>query len=78
MFRMGDASDYAWKNPSQPGLSFFLKWNIFNRLLKARYWKKYTGAFGKQGDVYFMANGEVWHGRVPNVHGPRDAPGDRS
>lgn len=59
------------KNPAQSGLSFFLHWNIFNNRLKARSFKKVTGAFGKQGDVYFFPNGEVWHGRLPNMNGRR-------
>jgi hypothetical protein len=53
------------------GLDFFLKWNIFSSMLKAKWFKKVTGAFGKQGDVYFMPNGETWHGRLPNMHGRR-------
>jgi hypothetical protein len=59
------------KNPARNGLSVFLHVNIFNRIYKTKMWKKLTGAFGKQGDVYFMANGEVWHGRLPNMHGRR-------
>jgi hypothetical protein len=58
------------KDPSRTGLSLFLRWNLFNRLLKWRL-PRTTGAFGKSGAVYFMPNGEVWHGRLPNVHGKR-------
>lgn len=58
-------------NPSRSGLSLFLRWNIFNNIYKARMFKKITGAFGKQGDVYFFANGETWHGRLPNMNGRR-------
>ena len=59
------------KDPAKSGLSFFLNWNIFNNIFRARSFKKVTGAFGKQGDVYFFPNGEVWHGRLPNMHGRR-------
>lgn len=38
---------------------------------RAKSFAKITGAFGKQGDVYFFPNGEVWHGRLPNMHGRR-------
>lgn len=57
------------KDPGRSGLDFFLRWNIFSNLPKRRLWHKMTGAFGRQGDVYFMANGQVWHGRLPNMHG---------
>jgi hypothetical protein len=59
------------KDPARSGLTFFLQWNIFNRIFKARSFKKLTGAFGKQGDIYFFPNGEIWHGRLPNMHGCR-------
>jgi Phytanoyl-CoA dioxygenase (PhyH) len=59
------------KSPARNGLSLFLDVNIFNRIYKAKMWKRLTGAFGKQGDIYFMGNGEVWHGRLPNMHGGR-------
>jgi phytanoyl-CoA dioxygenase PhyH len=59
------------KNPAKSGLSFFLTWNIFNRIFRAKSFKNVTGAFGKQGDVYFFPNGEVWHGRLPNMNGRR-------
>ena len=59
------------KNPAQNELGIFLHLNIFNRIYKSKMWKSLTGAFGKQGDVYFMGNGEVWHGRLPNMHGRR-------
>ena len=49
----------------------FLRWNIFNNIFRAKSFKKVTGAFGKQGDVYFFPNGEVWHSRLPNMHGRR-------
>jgi hypothetical protein len=59
------------KDHAKSGLSLFLKWNIFNNIYRTRSFKKVTGAFGKQGDLYFFANGEVWHGRLPNTHGRR-------
>jgi hypothetical protein len=59
------------KDPARSGLTWFLRWNIFNNLLRARSFKKVTGAFGVQGDVYFFPNGETWHGRLPNMHGRR-------
>jgi hypothetical protein len=59
------------KDPSRSGLSFFLRWNLFNRMYKAKALKTLTGAFGKQGSVYFFPNGEIWHGRLPNMHGRR-------
>ncbi|CAM2933075.1 TPA: phytanoyl-CoA dioxygenase family protein [Legionella pneumophila] len=59
------------KDPSKNGIDLFLKINIFNFLFKKKSLKKMTGAFGKKGDVYFFANGEVWHGRLPNLHGQR-------
>ena len=59
------------RDPAKSGLDFFLNWNIFNSILKAKSFKKVTGAFGKQGDVYFFPNGEVWHGRLPNMNGRR-------
>jgi hypothetical protein len=59
------------KNPARSGLDFFLNWNMFNNMMKAKSFKKVTGAFGKQGDVYFFPNGEIWHGRLPNMNGRR-------
>jgi hypothetical protein len=59
------------KDPAKSGLTFFMNWNIFNNIFRKRSFKKVTGAFGKQGDVYFFPNGEVWHGRLPNMHGRR-------
>jgi hypothetical protein len=50
------------------GLSWFLWFNIANRLLGRKIAKEATGAYGKQGDVYFFIN-DVWHGREPNIHG---------
>lgn len=63
-FRLKNESAHA-------GLKMFLNWNIFNRLLKKKTLKPLTGIFGKQGDVYFFANGEVWHGRLPNMYNKR-------
>jgi len=59
------------KDPARSGLNVFLRWNIFNNIFRAKSFRKVTGAFGKQGDVYFFPNGEVWHGRLPNMHGRR-------
>jgi hypothetical protein len=59
------------KDPARSGLDVFLRWNIFNNIFRAMSFKKVTGAFGKQGDVYFFPNGEIWHGRLPNMHGRR-------
>jgi hypothetical protein len=59
------------KNPATSGLSVFLNWNIFNNRFRARSFENVTGAFGKQGDVYFFPNGEIWHGRLPNMNGRR-------
>jgi hypothetical protein len=59
------------KDPARSGLDSFLKWNFFNSIYKARSFKNLTGAFGKQGDVYFFPNGEIWHGRLPNMNGRR-------
>ena len=59
------------KDPSRSGLNFFLRWNILNNILRAKSFANVTGAFGKQGDLYFFPNGEVWHGRLPNMHGRR-------
>jgi Phytanoyl-CoA dioxygenase (PhyH) len=50
------------------GLSWFLRFNVANRLLGRRVVKNATGAYGKQGDLYFFIN-DVWHGREPNTHG---------
>jgi ectoine hydroxylase-related dioxygenase (phytanoyl-CoA dioxygenase family) len=50
------------------GLQSFLRFNIANRLLGRSIVKKATGAYGRQGDVYFFIN-DVWHGREPNTHG---------
>jgi hypothetical protein len=50
------------------GLQWFLRFNIANRLLGLSIVKKATGAYGKQGDLYFFIN-DVWHGREPNTHG---------
>ncbi|MGY4503270.1 hypothetical protein ACVWYH_007227 [Bradyrhizobium sp. GM24.11] len=59
------------KDPSRSGLTFFLRWNIFNNILRTKSFAKVTGAFGKQGDAYFFPNGEVWHCRLPNMHDHR-------
>lgn len=59
------------KNPARSGLNMFMKFNIFNNKYKKKALKSLTGVFGKQGDVYFFANGEVWHGRLPNMHNRR-------
>lgn len=59
------------KNPAKSGLAWFLRLNMFNNIFRAKSLKRLTGAFGKQGDVYFFPNGEVWHGRLPNMHGRR-------
>jgi hypothetical protein len=58
------------KNPARSGLPVFMKYNFFNNLLKSTL-PAATGAFGQSGDAYFMPNGEVWHGRLPNLHGRR-------
>lgn len=50
------------------GLNFFLRFSIANRLLGRKIAKEATGAYGKQGDLYFFIN-DVWHGREPNIHG---------
>lgn len=52
-----------------PGLSLFLRWNIFSRLLARRVVvNRETGAYGVKGDFYIFIN-DVWHGREPNIHG---------
>jgi hypothetical protein len=57
------------RNLGVPGLSFFLRWNIFSRILARRVVaNKQTGAYGVQGDFYIFIN-DVWHGREPNIHG---------
>jgi Phytanoyl-CoA dioxygenase (PhyH) len=51
------------------GLSFFLRFNLFSRLLgRSVVTKAATGAYGKQGDFYFFIN-DIWHGREPNTEG---------
>jgi putative 2OG-Fe(II) oxygenase len=58
---------YQTKNRNL-GLQSFLRFNVANRLLGRSIVKKATGAYGKQGDLYFFIN-DVWHGREPNTHG---------
>jgi ectoine hydroxylase-related dioxygenase (phytanoyl-CoA dioxygenase family) len=51
------------------GLSWFLRFNLFNRLLARTVVNKTaTGAYGRQGDFYVFIN-DVWHGREPNTEG---------
>jgi len=52
------------------GMKFFLKWNIFNRILAKKVLKEATGAYCEKGDIYFFVN-DIWHGREPNLHGKR-------
>jgi hypothetical protein len=59
---------YMMKEGKQ-GLSWFLRFNLFSRLLaRSVVTKTATGAYGKQGDFYFFIN-DVWHGREPNTKG---------
>ncbi len=51
-------------------LNFFLKFNLFNRILARRILKNVTGAYGKKGDVYIFTN-DVWHGREANLYGAK-------
>ena len=52
-----------------PGVSLFLRWNIFSRLLARRVVaNKEAGAYGVKGDFYIFIN-DVWHGREPNING---------
>ena len=50
------------------GLTAFLRFNFFNRLLAKRLRARETGAYGKRGDFYIFIN-DMWHGREPNIHG---------
>lgn len=59
------------KKPTHNGVHCLVRWNFFNRLLRKRWFPKITGAFGNQGDVYLFPNGELWHGRLPNLHGKK-------
>jgi Phytanoyl-CoA dioxygenase (PhyH) len=54
------------------GPKLLARFNIFSRLLHHFYVqnKKPIGVPGKPGDIYFFVN-DIWHGRVPNLHGRR-------
>lgn len=51
-----------------PGHRFFLKHNLFNKLLGQRIFAKADGGTGKAGDVVIFIN-DTWHGRHPNLNG---------
>jgi hypothetical protein len=54
-------------NGTYNGSSLAIRYNLFNKQLAKKMFKKATGAYGKRGDAYIFIN-DIWHGRQPNLH----------
>jgi putative 2OG-Fe(II) oxygenase len=54
-------------NGTYTGSSLAIRYNLFNKQLGKKMFRKATGAYGKRGDAYIFIN-DIWHGRQPNLH----------